>query len=762
MQALAISQRALISLLNDAAIVPTWFTNPIAAGIKRPATVLVTDEVSFVITPECEKESPFLIIRTETGLFSRVEAPERRGVFERCARLALRHFDNAIRLPPHWWPFHHHNLVSIFAFPADRGGSERLVAETGPRQSSHIYVCGFQPAAQVKDLSSYRPNYDAFDSAMEALPGAFRRLWQSRDAAAANVRPNIPGQVDLNENISQLYSRNLTYDEWYPRNLSSEQLSFVEHPLDRPLKLRGAAGTGKTLAMVIKTLRTIYLAEEAGCPCRILYATHSWGAAEMVEAIIRAIDTRDSFRTRTDGISLDLYPILTLAEEVNRNKEAGRKPLGNDSEEGKRFALETITKELDRFRHGDWFAYKGGCSEHLIDQIESASTTAISRRFVWDLMVEFGCVIGAAGIFPRDQAKYMRIRRLRWMMRLDNDADKEVVFYLYRKYMDNLATKDLISSDQIINDYLNHLSTFYWDGARNTLGYDIIFVDEMHLFNAQERMVFHNLLANPAGPVSVVMALDPKQSPRETFTQIEFDNAQPSNGLLQEAGLGNAENIDLTIVYRYTPQIAALIGSFIYSAPALDLDADWQIQPAHSTLPDADVPGIQVHHTATEMFAAAVKRALSASRGRNARRVAILCLNHERFERFARVAKGQYKDRILVVSSREDVENIRIVHRRVVLSMPEYVAGLQFERVYLLDANQEEASEGQYSAFEFRRFLSEMYLGASRAEKVLEIYCTVDRGGPTPLLAPAIRDHLLVPMDQAIRVVEAAPVAKGS
>ena len=56
-----------------------------------------------------------VVAREAGGLFSGVEAEDRRTVFDRCARIALRAFDPKITLNPKWMAFHDGNRVSIFA-----------------------------------------------------------------------------------------------------------------------------------------------------------------------------------------------------------------------------------------------------------------------------------------------------------------------------------------------------------------------------------------------------------------------------------------------------------------------------------------------------------------------------------------------------------------------------------------------------------------------------------------------------------------------
>ena len=75
--------------------------------------------------------------------------------------------------------------------------------------------------------------------------------------------------------------------------------------------------------------------------------------------------------------------------------------------------------------------------------------------------------------------------------------------------------------------------------------------------------------------------------------------------------------------------------------------------------------------------------------------------------------------------------------------MPDFVAGIQFDTVFLIEVNDGEVEDGPYSTGALRRFVSIVYLGASRAEQVLEIYSSDERGGPSRVLRHAINNGAL-------------------
>jgi hypothetical protein len=116
--------------------------------------------------------------------------------------------------------------------------------------------------------------------------------------------------------------------------------------------------------------------------------------------------------------------------------------------------------------------------------------------------------------------------------------------------------------------------------------------------------------------------------------------------------------------------------------------------------------------------------------------IAVLCLDYERFAQY-RVA-SLFGRGFVVIGGRDELGLIAKFRSRAVLSMPEYVAGLQFHSVLLVDANAELVSEFGGGVNGIHRFISACYLGASRAKQQLEIFADRSVGG----FAEPIRDAL--------------------
>jgi hypothetical protein len=686
----------------------------------------------YVITEACDASSRLLVIRRwQGGLFDGVPPADRRSVFDRCVRIALRSFDKSVALNPKWMPYRQDNRVSLFAFGP--GSLERLVAEVSFLQSGDAYVFDMAAAADVKNLAALTPDPIPYQEARREFDAIVRSVKPAKAADDGNIDLELldPGSI----------VKGFSYDDWY-QHLSPKQREFVERDLVGPLRLRGAAGTGKTLAMVMKAVRIKKEADLQSEPKRILFLTHSWSMAEQIDGLVHQLDhgTRGS-------ATLDVYPLLEIARQRDYS-DIGRQPLGVDSEDGKRKALAEIGEVLAAFKAGDWITFRGGCSQSFVEAVEAQPGTRALFHFQWDLLVEFGCVLAAQGILGRsgEIEKYLRIRRMQYMMPLKNTIEKTVVFNLWSKFLNQLKIKNMISSDQVICDILADLQTFYWEAARSQKGYDVIFVDETHLFNAQERLTFHHLLSNGDIPPLVVMALDPKQSPREMFTAMSQEGDTAPADIYDRARLPKSEHIDLVDVYRYTPEIDALIKSVLNAAPGLDLSDDWNVAAATSGLASGPTPIFRVLPTKLALYKEAIslaKKSMYDARKRGGR-VAILCMDPDRFSEYKRAVEVQEPKDVFVVSSRDDAVRLPFMAKRIVFSTPEYVAGLQFDTVILVDVNRDLVPEGGYRGHQQRRFLSELYLGMSRAEHHLTILASRDGDGLSPALNSAVEQGFII------------------
>jgi hypothetical protein len=434
---------------------------------------------------------------------------------------------------------------------------------------------------------------------------------------------------------------------------------------------------------------------------------------------------------------LDLA-ISELAEDLS-----DLQPISSDAHEGKKLQLIVLSDTLKRFRAGAWVTYKKGASENIRNGIEAETDAPEHEEFCWDIMNEIAVVLDADGV--RDnQAKrdaYVKeSRRPQYLMRLEQPHDREIVLALYDLYRASLRIEGLMSVDQLTADYLGYLDSFRWDARRGKLGYDAIFVDEYHLFNRTERATFPDLLRNKdiSHPI-ILMALDPRQSPKAVFLDAAFGNSDPVVRLAS----GQAKQLhdfEFTEVFRYTPEIANFLGFVNQQFPQDDLSEEWLPGLATSALPSGETPVATELSDQTALYDAAVEAALTLQKGKSKGKAAIITLSRKSFDVVSNAVR--FRNKIYVVDSRDSLNRLQYVGGRVVFSMPEYVAGVQFDHVLLTDVNELD-DVGRPNSLMRIRFGSNLYLAASRARTTVSIYANAKLGGLAQVIRKAVEQKIV-------------------
>lgn len=179
--------------------------------------------------------------------------------------------------------------------------------------------------------------------------------------------------------------------------------------------------------------------------------------------------------------------------------------------------------------------------------------------------------------------------------------------------------------------------------------------------------------------------------------------------------------------------------------PAIDIPGEWDAYSGKAELASGDVPQLTVFAKEVDLFSAVFTEAQKIARSIDGggRRVAVLCASEEQFDTYLRAASGQFVGRHLPITSREPSSELRHGGKRFVFSMPEYVAGLQFDTVFLIHVHASEAPVDSGDGIR-RRFISNIYLGSSRAEKSLRISACLTRGGKSDILDMALARRSLV------------------
>jgi hypothetical protein len=706
------------------------------------------DGHGFIISSNYQWGDALLTISLlEDGPLSGISEPVREEALSRILRASNRIIMGRRRsIAPSWHPFHHDNLLTFQAdrFARQQDGGRRNAGRVVIRIAGTTRIFAFHLDREgVRDISTFIPNEELAAQAEALLPNVLASV--TTTGQIIGTRTFSLGQTPAIRGMDQ------TTDDWYTKWFTSAQKSFVDNHDEGGLRLVGPAGTGKTRTLVVKALR-ILLDEPSKRLDHILFLTHASRTVQDIEDMVLAMEPELGI-----GLLLEERPrlsvqtIYTLAQSQMGYDLKTISPISIDGHEGREYQAILLNDLIDQFLQGDWVTYRAGCSEPLREYMESSPESPRRRFFLWDVLNEFACVLDAEGVRsdPERRKSYLaNNKRKAWMWHLPKREDRAVIANLYDLFRAKLRKDRIIGTDQMVTDYLRHLDSFRWEALQYDEGYDAVFVDELHLFNRQERMVFRHMLRDAEGSPRVYMAYDAKQSPRDTFMQLPGMETRELD-LWKDARLGKMAKIELDEVFRYTPQIANALRAIDSQFPGQDLGDDWLPMTAVSHLADGPVPTLQVMPSTSAMYGQVFKRArqlqLEAAKGA---RVAVLCVSQDRFQSY--LHHLQLRDSYTAITSREDAAGSLKSNRKFIFSTPEYVSGLQFDTVLLIDVNFNEMPQGAMTHNARRHFASIVYLGASRARQRLELYANAEEGGIAPILSYALSKGVIDKMESVV------------
>lgn len=723
--------RKAIGIFDSASFEDAWFNDFSIPknndGIRR----IEVNGVVYLLSQEAGLESEYLLINMD--IFNSPELTDnKRLAFERIIRVALRHFDRSLSIPITWQPYHSGPLLSIYAQP-QRKSESRIYFNQFPDESSNIYA--FAVTKNPQDLDHVPQDLVAYQKATsEALLDALVQTEPTEDPPVGNFG------VLLSRPLGVKFSGSSTLDEWYNHRLNKEQRSFVDQPNDQPIRLRGAAGTGKTQSMAVKCLRDLY-ADQTGTKT-FAFITHSSALAhDVVRGMLQALDPSEYWATAKtpDGKPrLWIGTLYELAQEKLGYMKKGLIPLSLDGREGKEYQRMMIVQSVKNSIHQPRIAL--GLLKACPDFKELLKDIDQDTKTVDEIMNEFACILDLENIKLGTPAaeKYVRAHREEWQMNLPTEAHRRVLLEIHAEYRNQLKLANMLSMDQMIADFGLYLETHEWSQLRDRDGFELVFVDEYHYFTRTEAMTLHNLFKSTAqieGRWPLIMAYDLKQSTNEVAISGGANK-------FRNPGVGESFLAELKQVYRSTPQISSFLGDLDASFPAMDLEGEFSTYTGVSQTEDGELPLLTIYDTDVDLIDSvayqAAKRARELDDGGS--QVAVLCLNDELFDEIRQA--GRIKGKFVAITTREDFKELRYAKQKCVLSTPEYVAGLQFDTVFLIHANQadyEGLSQGAR-----RRYVSKVYLGVSRAKHRVSISSSAQHGGMSSILQHSLSNGTLI------------------
>lgn len=681
----------------------------------------------YLLSQAAHTKSRLLVIASESGApFFRLPPRERLECFQRILKVALSKLgDGSIKVPLDWRLFHSGSLLS---FQSNRFASQvrdRVYIDFRPEDTDHAYAFALVSDERVP-LARIGYNDDLFTDAVIGYEGALERVGDNAPSInGGEISVALTGRF-ANADISQ----GIPFSTWRESKLTAEQLQFFNAPFEGPLRLRGAAGTGKTLVLCLRFLKEIYDRLDSGKAFRAAFVAHGQETADLIRLYLTHIDERGVLPGLHAAGTVEVATLHSIANEfVNYDAESVL-PISLDGAEGRQLQMELMSSIVMSTRAE--FSIPDDPSLVFSGFVADQGTPE-QVGFLCDIIDEFSSVLESFGVRDVDliAEKYLRAPSAGRVL-AKSVEERKLVLELYRRFRRQLADMDVVSMDQFIADFLAYLNSFRWDAVRSRRGYDFVFADELHLFNRQERQVFAYLMRDPQAPMRVALAYDPRQSPRNSF--LPEDQTKKDSVWVEAKLASGGRRFELSDVFRYTPEILTFLQRLNRFFPADDLSEEWGLVFGTSKKKSGERPVAIDYAGRVEMANAAADIARRFQRRRQGR-TAVLCLD---LDRFAVYAQAGIFNSFVVVTSRDEISAIQRFSQRPVLSTPELVAGLQFEQVILLDVNSTLVSKFGAGVNGIQRFISSVYLGASRAIDTLFLLSDRAEGG----FAQPIRDSI--------------------
>lgn len=358
----------------------------------------------------------------------------------------------------------------------------------------------------------------------------------------------IGGKLDKKENFAYW-----NYETQY-KSLTESQKYIVDYTnLEQPLRIDGAAGTGKTLSLLMRAYNLLNSQKEQRKPFRIIFFSHSVSTCNQGKEIFCNYPLGSSFMQPSSQQNIYFTTLLEYCENFTEIESTS--VLDFDAGDAKNYQLQLIQQVLDEAQSNYTIStYLPLLSEDF--QNLFSNLTENSMQNVCSLLQhEFSIQIKGRTDCTLDS--YKELPSIPNGLFCKNDKDKEFVFRLFTEYQNILNTYNNFDVDDVILETLSRMNAPVWRRLRTDNGYDYIFVDEMHLFNINEQSIFHFLTKDHSKKsIPICFALD--------NCQAIGDRGNTSFDYIESA-FGTLEKKKYHTIFRNSPQIANFCASIAAS-----------------------------------------------------------------------------------------------------------------------------------------------------------------------------------------------------
>lgn len=632
------------------------------------------------------------------------------------------------------------------------GNSFRITIEREPnarrlsKRTSGRYLLVYKSGRSEGDGVSEEASLTNFKKAYEDYSSLQNAVRNSSPLPQTN--PSIESI-----NVTTLQTSNLIkipeqgFDRWM-HLLTDEQKNFVNSDWSVPHRLEGPAGTGKTLCLVLKAINFLKHSINENSSHKALFVVPS---DELAASIKDRFLGNGYGEYVTDAIneyleksqSITVITLQKLCAQLLNYDVSESELLDRDSIESKNTQLLYLDQIVSDIKSKDLPVLSSHLSPEFFNFLNSEDDWTIAHLLRHEVSIVIkGRANGQIDI-------YKSIPALEYGLPAKSQADKEYIFSKFQTYQNLLEQSNQYDIDDIVISAIGQLDTPIWRRRRQQLGFDSIYIDEVHHFNLNEISILHYLTKSPA-LVPISYGIDRSQAVGDIgWSDIEFQDA-----LAGDAD-GKATINPVSAIFRSSTQIIEL--AFCVTTSGANLFTNFEnplasatetftaeeekksAKPCVTYILDDDEIALQTYKQVDQMA-----RSLQVSKSG----VLVVIFDEQILSNVVEVWKKSNKA-FKQLDRRGDFSAVDDANKAgcTIVSAPEFVGGLEFSGVILVGCDKgrlpQNAGASDFGkAYLNYRAHNNLYVAITRAKYRVEFIVNKNRG-ISEILRRAIEMKLL-------------------
>lgn len=727
--------------------------------VTLPGLQVKSSSAGFIITKENENPSEDAVVfDLETlNLFDSISDSEALTALQKTLRFCVKFWDNLALSSSELYV---KSSSKAIVFPLPSFASEnafRITIEREPnakrlaKRTSGRYLLAYKSGRTEGNGPNEEASLTNFKKAFEDFSTATAEL---KNSPVVNQNPLSLASL----NITTLQSTNTPrtpeqgFDRWM-HLLTDEQRDFVKSDWNVPHRLEGPAGTGKTLCLVLKTINTLQKCVEENTPHKALFVVPSDELAASIKDRFFGngfgdyiVDSVSGYSAKTQSVTV--ITLQKLCSQLLNYEISDSELLDKDSIESKNTQLLYLDQVISEIKTKDLPILSKYISAELYNFLCSEDAWTIAHV----LRHEVSVIIKGRANGQIDA--YKSIPALEYGLPTRSNQDKEYIYSKYQIYQNLLERSNQYDVDDVVISAIGQLDTPIWRRRRQQLGFDSVFIDEVHHFNLNEISILHYLTKSSA-LVPISYGIDRSQA----IGDIGWNDREFQNALGGDSSNSDTTKNSVSAIFRSSPEIIEL--AFCVTASGANLFTNFEnpLRSVTETFTAEDErksakPCITYILDDQDISSATYKQADQMAKSLQVSKSDILIIVFDEqilssLLEELRISNKSFK----LLNKRGDFNAVDEARKAgcIVISTPEFVGGLEFSGAILIGCEKGRLPQNGSTSDFGRAYLNyqahnNLYVSITRAKYRIEFIVNKNRG-ISAVLARAMDTGLLVECD---------------